>query len=120
MALTFDLRNVKNLKAANPQITETVIFMTMFIGMYEITEKNVAEFYSRAKFYQVVFGAFLKNKGKDRFLTKKEIYQHIGLKTNASPMSKARFLSQVYSGFQRAATKDFMVQMVKEESKRAS
>jgi hypothetical protein len=94
-------------------ITETLIFCTMYIGMAEITEKNYLEFYTRLSIYERVMGNFLYNGNGEtrtpRYFTIQDIKQHIGLQTNASPLTKTQFTKDLYTRHERA---------VKEESRK--
>lgn len=71
-------------KVMNP-ITNALIWVTMQIGIGEITEENAVEFYSRIHFSEKLFGTNLSNGGEPYFLTFEDVRRHIGLKTNVFP-----------------------------------
>ena len=94
-------------KYMNP-VTETLIYHTMTVGINQITEKNVEEFFLREEAVATVLGAPLVKssdlcssdgtvleEGRGPFenvkITLAEIRQHIGLHTNASNMTLAAF-----------------------------
>jgi len=98
MALTWDLTKINNHEeicwdekpdgtGTLNSYTEGVIFLSMFIGIGDITEDNASEFYSRAHFYESLFGAFVRSHDdgvkKDCYITPRIIESHIGLHTNA-------------------------------------
>lgn len=68
----------------NP-VTEGLIFMTISVGIPKITEENWREFAVR---YLMVHGA-LQFDGD--LYSPQDIQAHVGLSTNASAMSKAKF-----------------------------
>jgi hypothetical protein len=102
MALSWELSDVENYKELcfvekegkrkMSYMTETLLYMTMFIGMGEISKKNWQEFYLRTHMHEQAFGAFFRgDNGASLYITPKDIKDHIGLKTNASSMTKAAF-----------------------------
>ena len=75
-------------------LAEALVWMTIFIGMREITEKNWEQFYWRTRLLEVTSGAYRYYDGKEgteQYFTKDEIKSMIGLSTNASEMTKAEF-----------------------------
>jgi hypothetical protein len=81
-----------------PDVLNTLIWVTMSVGMSEITEDNWKDFYTRMKIM-----------GKDRSLLRRdkngeftvpissqEVKDHIGLMTNASTLTKLQFLKRAY------------------------
>lgn len=98
MALDWYFGKIKNFKQIcfqnkkmNP-ISHSLIFATMVIGINEITKKNWAKFYARLNFWERVNGPYLLKKGKPFLISAEEVKRHIGLSTNASVFSDARFL----------------------------
>lgn len=93
-------------------ITEILVFATIPCGMPSITEKNVDEFYARLTMVQmlpiVIGGEAQPGKGyvievrddgmTNRFVTKDEVRQHIGLRTNASGLTRAGFMNSQVKG----------------------
>jgi len=121
MPLTYDFTKIKNYEEIctrklvegdegfNPKedlyrtsdLAESLIWMCLFIGMREITEKNWEQFYNRTTILEATTGAY-RNYGKydengnrigqePKYFTKDEIKSMIGLTTNATEMTKAEF-----------------------------
>lgn len=82
MALTYDLREVKDFDKLDWDITQSLIFQTMSIGLHEITEDNADEFWLRIMLTARLFGY-------PAVATRDEVWERVGLKTNAFP-SKTR------------------------------
>lgn len=90
----------------NP-LTNTLIWATIGIGMGEITEENVHEFYARLRIQEAINGAYQRKAvegggWEDKPITLDEVKQHIGLTTNVFPKrSHSEFLKQVVSELAR-------------------
>jgi hypothetical protein len=118
MSLDFDVRKMRNFEVLTsmPQvdtkgewkedgerwhhITEALVFATMAIGIGSITATNWIEFYQRLHAVELVSGPYLR-RHKDRYheanyITPLEVYMHIGLHTNASSLSLAKFREHLY------------------------
>lgn len=103
MSLNFDVSKIKdfaNVTTAafdingRPQwnpVTNTLVWWTIPLGMWEITEKNVDEFWQRLSLWQAVAGPSLGNQDGDIWLTRDDVVAHIGLTTNATSKTKAEF-----------------------------
>ena len=104
MALTYDLTTVKDWKENYPNITNAdgeerlndtsnmLIFVSMITGIREITNTNSQEVFSRIRMSEMIHGGyFVDGNGGYRNVTLKEVTDHVGLKTNASDISKAKF-----------------------------
>jgi hypothetical protein len=91
-------------------VTNTLIWATIPVGINHITEANAETFSQRLRAYENAFGCFLQQpvdkdgnpvgpKGreedvvsyKDRRITFDEVKAHIGLSTNASTLTDAKF-----------------------------
>lgn len=95
MALHYDLTQITNRAANYPptkegrlnSMTEQLIFMTMSVGIGEITEKTAGEFFARTT---VV--AHLHDLDP---VSMRDVIGHIGLKTNVFPMeTRAQWLKR--------------------------
>jgi hypothetical protein len=79
-------------------IYETIILSTMIVGMRGITEKNYEKFFNRLRLVESVNGAFFfetkRGKHHPRYIKKEEIKKMIGLKTNASELTRNKFLKR--------------------------
>lgn len=65
--------------------TERLIWLTIPIGMGEITKKNCLEFATRVLMYEAVSNASTR-------LTVNDVREHIGLKTNVLKDSRSKFM----------------------------
>jgi hypothetical protein len=105
MSLDWSLGNIKDYKSLcfrknnkdlveMKGVTEALIFATMVIGLNEITEKNIEEFYWRNLFCEQIGVNFLydHDTNENRGFTFEEINSHIGLQTNASNLTRAKFI----------------------------
>ncbi len=99
MALNYDISKVKNYKNRcyhqrddglylEPK-TEHAVFMTMHIGMGEITEKNYQEFHRRLAMWSEILD------GKPCFLSIEDVQNLIGLETNSNSMSRPSFNARI-------------------------
>jgi hypothetical protein len=75
-------------------LTEVIIFLTMFTGVNDITEKNALEFACRVRLFELAHGCLLSNAEGDVPITLADIQRHIGLHTNASPLTRTQFFKQ--------------------------
>ena len=80
----------------NP-VTESLIWLTMGIGMGSITEENEFAFYSR----------IADTKRVEVPITPADIHQHIGLTTNVSKESDASFRKRIVENFTREQKRKF-------------
>jgi hypothetical protein len=113
MSLNWNISNIKNYEEICfsvdddgekylSGITEALIFHTMAIGMGEITEQNVSEFYNRASLYAKFFGNPIRyydeqtEKYETRRFTANEIKNHIGLSTNVSYESPTKWRNRIW------------------------
>ena len=74
------------------QPLQTVIFLTMTLGMNEVTEKNKDKFFNRIKFMESRTGVVMRLNDEPHPFTMEMVEECIGLTTNASTMTKAQFL----------------------------
>jgi len=77
-------------------LAQTVIFMSMFVDLGEITPKTADAFFGRANLYEHALGAMRKNKdGSDLFLTLEEVRSMIGLTTNVANKTEKAFRTKL-------------------------
>lgn len=115
MPLTWDVSTIKNQdfltthpadrakRAADPSakvrwnpITETLVWHSMICGFGRIAESNWQEVYQRIHFYEQAVGALVAHhETGPRYITPQDVFDHIGLRTNASTLTKAKFASKV-------------------------
>jgi len=102
--VTIEKREGEMEETMNP-ITQVLIFTTISTGISDITEKNVDEYYIRLQMYDQANGAglLIDSEGKGRGLTYQEVKDHVGLKTNASPLTKAQYAKRISESLRRHA-----------------
>lgn len=69
--------------------TEFVIFSTMVMGIGEITEENVSEYFARIRFYERLNGTFFRRKDEfgnieDFPFPAQQLRKYVGLTANVS------------------------------------
>jgi hypothetical protein len=72
-------------------ITESIVWMTVAVGINKITSENAELFFTRTIQVEHITGASLLSKDGPMFLTLGDIREHIGLTTNASTKTAAQF-----------------------------
>lgn len=116
MSLNWNVSNVENHEAVCfyhddngdrrlSQSTHNLIFLTMVVGMNEISESNYKEFYTRVALFERLRGAVrLKQTAAGHFVddpyTLEDIRQHIGLHTNASNEKPAAWRKRVLASWE--------------------
>jgi len=115
MALNWNLEDVENYKELFTKedeqgyskmisIYERVLMSTIYVGIRSITEKNWKKFYNRVYMLESVGGAgyysTLKlldgtEKLQPIYITEDDVKRMIGLRTNASELSKTQFLKKL-------------------------
>ena len=103
MSLNWDLRKIENReqKQENNPFLDGLIWATMYIGMPALSEKNLLQFYARMKLYDKAIGRIWSDTHNDdgsiehNFPTLEQVREFIGLQTNATPFTKAKFFSQM-------------------------
>lgn len=97
-------------------VTDALIWATMMVDLGSITEKNIDEWCFR-------MGLILKLTGKAHlvgslgsyFISRADIENHIGLKTNVTTKSRSAFLTKIF-GHNSSDEKACMAAMVHEKS----
>ena len=99
MSLNYDLSHIANWQelldssGCTAPTTEAVIFLTLFVGMNEITERNMVEFACRVHLFETFGDPLLKGPNGPVRLTLADVQRHIGLRTNANTLTRARFFN---------------------------
>lgn len=80
--------------------TSTLVFLSMVVGLDEITEENCAEWLLRFRIYEDLFGAqtevpLAKGGRRRRRITLTDIRRHIGLTVNVNPVSRAKWRAHI-------------------------
>lgn len=76
--------------------TETLIWLTMTIGIGQITEKNYKEFLKRIALYEKLNGNFFRN----RPYSLEDIERNIGLRTNVSNEPFGKWIKRIYDNWE--------------------
>ena len=106
MSLDFDISRIKPAKDGSNVVrdkegnltglAQTMIFMTMFVDLGEVTPTNYKKFWERAYLYEHGLGAMRKSPdGTDKFLTLLEVQMFIGLKTNVANKTDKAFRTRL-------------------------
>jgi hypothetical protein len=122
MALTFDVKKVKNHKdvttawrignevylteAEIPEgaeaieiwhpMTEAIVFRTMAVGFGSVSEKNICEFYTRSMLFDRITDTHpLWVRGEKTHLTMEMLQTHIGLTTNVSDETRTAWMKRI-------------------------
>lgn len=117
MALHFDFRDVANsphvttspdTRGKDPEkwhpVADALVWLSLLCGFNHITEANYKKIAKRIAEYQQVSGAYLSHNLMTKiYITEADVKTYIGLKTNASPMSDAKWRAKVYEWIARDA-----------------
>lgn len=95
-------------------ITSIIGFAMMNTGIgWELTPKNLPEFYARVRWLEAIYGPMVNESDKQtgrwfqRSLFLHEITAHVGLRVNVAPETRAAFLRRHNQGFFRDRIGDF-------------
>lgn len=123
MGIRYDLTNVANFESLcyrrkvdgeiklNP-VTHTFIFASLSLGFCEITEKNADEIFERFWIFEQCFGVYINTSeilpgGRmitiPRRIRLEDVRAHIGLRVNASTMTKREFSAHIMRNLKRDA-----------------
>lgn len=94
MGLHWDLSKVQDSEEITENewgITETIIWMTMSVGLQGITEENVDEFCARAAILQALHSPWLS---QGIYVTDEMIRRRVGLFTNVGNEKRAAWLKR--------------------------
>lgn len=95
MSLNWNLEKVKDFKEISEggewRITDTLIWATMGVGINRITEENYVEFYARLHLQELLWGTYMMENGKSKYITLEDVKRRIGLSTNVSNLTRSQF-----------------------------
>lgn len=111
MALNWSVNKVKDWETLSKDakewnITDALIWATMWIGMPEIKKSNAEEFYARVHLHELLAGTALNTQDGPYYLTKEDVMRRIGLSTNASSMTRHKFNSSLLSKYYKVHIKE--------------
>ena len=122
MSLNWDLTKIKNYEELCWEknedgtsrlnvVTDSLIWLSMAIGIGRITEENAPEVYGRIAAYEKLFGSFMikfDDNGKQRvFVTPEDVSNHIGLSTNVGKETEASFRKRIVDNFMHEQKRKF-------------
>jgi hypothetical protein len=85
-------------------VHETVVLLSMAVGLNEITAKNAHEWLVRLKALEKLHGAFLRrDDGTERPLGQADIKRLTGLKVNVTALTRKQFLRNCQAVLEREA-----------------
>ena len=105
MSLDFDVSKIKDFANVTtsafdingrPQwnpVTNALVWWTIPLGIYKITEDNVDAFWKRLQLWQAIVGPVLNYADGDIWLTQDDVVAHIGLSTNATSKTQTQFMA---------------------------
>lgn len=99
MALTWDNTAVKDIDSLTDDESATIealIWATMAVGINHITLDNARDFYARVSFWEKIAGAYRFDPNGPVYLTPEDVLRFVGLRTNASPKTKAQFYKSAW------------------------
>lgn len=93
MALNWNIEKCQKLEEVKQDwaVTETLIWLTMSVGMREITNANYKEFYARVHLVELLNGSFLYKEREPRYITLEDVKLRVGLRTNSSTKTRSQF-----------------------------
>jgi len=109
MSLDFDLGGIKNYKELCwtdaetggkrlTDLTHALVWDTMVIGLGEVTEKNIDEWMYRLYIMDRAYPRDVK-------ITRQDLVNHIGLRANASTLTRAAFKKKAMNMLDGEATR---------------
>lgn len=72
-------------------VTEALVWRSMACGFNAITEANVMEVFVRVAAWDAVNGSGIRMNGEPYAITLNDVRRHIGLGTNATPLTDKQF-----------------------------
>lgn len=79
-------------------VTDALVLLSVPCGYNMITERNLASVQKRVALLQSAKGPMIRMKGNvSIYITDADVAEHVGLITNATPMTDALFLNKLFS-----------------------
>lgn len=94
MSLNYDLREIASWEDLDGGLIQTIVFMSMFVGMPIIAKDgkdSFREFYQRCHAWEIAYGQIRA----EHWVKPEECERFIGLKTNASRITRTAFNKQI-------------------------
>ena len=83
--------------------TESMVFATQAVGLHEITRDNCVDFYKRLYMWEHVHGAFRFRGGDGIYFSFEDVFNHIGLSTNANNKARNVWMRDLMDAFAQVA-----------------
>lgn len=106
-------------------VSEAIIFGTMPLGIGDLhTEADALVYWERIRTWERIFGAFVvsfndDDTRTDRPITAADVYRHIGLRTNVSRETDAKFWARIRANARRDSKEEWQ-RMLAEAKAQAS
>lgn len=107
MALTWDatkVRDYASLTDSEAAVRTALVFGTLGVGLREITDDNVGEFFARLDILQRLEGPFLTGPDGGVAITREDVARFVGLRTNASSETRAQWARRLFVNRQTSIT----------------
>lgn len=103
MSLNFDYTQVEGFDQMddNERVTgDSLVWATMAVGINHITKENAQEFFTRVSAVELLTGSFRQTETGPLPFTPEDVLKFVGLRTNATPLTKAKFLNRTWGTYQ--------------------
>lgn len=97
--------------------SDAIVYLTMTIGIRKLTEKNIEEVIRRVMLVEEAYGATVRSREGPVYLTPEDLRRRIGLATNASEKTKAKFDNEIRRELFRQASASAEYRRAKSEQK---
>lgn len=94
MSLNYDLSQIENYKELDFGTIQHMTFGCLFVGLSGITEENAPEWYARMVIVEQLEGPLRRRGSEPVRTTPEEVKRYIGLSTNVSTETRAKFLGR--------------------------
>lgn len=102
MSLNFDYTQVEGFDQMdeNERVTgDSLVWATMAVGINHISKENAQEFFTRVSAVEMLSGAYrISGDTGPLPFTPEDVLRFVGLRTNASVLTKAKFLNRLWDG----------------------
>lgn len=107
MSLNFDYKACKKVDGKNVYdhpndekqwhpVAESIVWTLLIVGFNDITEKNIDRVWARFSMYQNIVGPLIRyGDGVKAYITREDLEQHIGVRTNVSNQTDAAWAKHI-------------------------
>jgi len=101
-------------------LTEVMSWLTIMVGIGNLTDKVAPEFYARAKFCEKLYGCFWYNgKGEMQELTWEDVQGYVGMNANVSLESRSKWMKRHADAFVQDERRFYHAQAAKKAAEEA-